>query len=457
MFKISKTINPLFSYTKNNNSQEIKTRTNNYTSVPKELAMVSAENLKAYIPSFTASADKTEVKPSKQKQIQVIESQLDKETKIIFNKLLTNGVLDNNDSNDGSSVIDNLYKIATEPRFKGLSSEQVIKDVLKALANPFSITQKFGDIPEEVAQQYQQATNQEFPEQAKNVISSDCVVASIEFNLAYSKPAEFARFAEGLSSENFMVTKTSKIDNISNGSFTNALWKLREFNTDSNIYSNWEDYTINIRPDRNAIVRARVQSSYKDPGERSVVDVLIQSALLNLGSQHTYDAITDERTGKLNSDNTGLNDLEKSFVEEVVFEMPKISVVYQNLDEQGYLTGYNCELSEMKQHIINSLNLGQNVIIGYTHLDENKQVDGGHEITIIGYKEDETGKGHFICNDTDDLKDEPIVISEDELLPLIHHAGIPKEALNPNDEYVEAWREMLNNIKQELNNGENVA
>ena len=457
MFKISKISKPILSYTKTSEAQDQKKVMSNYSTIPRELAAVSSENLKAYIPSFTAKADKTEKNPSRDKQLKTVQSQLDAESKAILKKLEGAGILDNNDSNDGSSVLYNLYKIATEPRFIGLSNQQIIKDVLKALANPFSITQKFGDIPEEIASQYQQATGNPFPENAKNVISSDCVVASIEFNLAYSKPAEFVRFAEGLSSPNYMVTKTSKIDNISNGSFTNALWKLRKFNTDSNLYKNWEDYTINIRPDRNAIVRARVQSSYKDPGERSVVDVLIQSALLNLGSQHTYDAITDERTGDLNSDNTGLNDLEKSFVEEVVFDKPTISVVYQNLDENGYLAGYNCELSEIKQHILNSLNLGQNVIIGYTHFDENKQVDGGHEITIIGYREDESGKGQFICNDTDDQKDEPIIMSEDELLPLIHHAGIPKEALNPNDEYVEAWREILNSIKQEFNKDNKVA
>lgn len=421
-------------------------------STPKEFAKVSANNLKAYIPSFTAFNKKTNKADSKhlrQTQIKTIQSQLDEESKVLFKTLSDKGILDNNDSNDGSSVMDNLYKIATEPRFTGLSSSQIIKDVLKAIDNPFSITQQFGDIPDEVALEYQDKTKTPFPETAKNVISSDCVAASMEFNLAYSKPAEFARFAAGLSGEDYMVSKTTKIENISNGSTTNALWKLRKFNTDSQIFSNWDDFKINIRPDRNAIVRARVQSSYKDPGERSVVDVLIQSAILNLCSQSTYNAITDERTGDLNNDTTGLNDLEKSFGEEVIFEMPKISVVYQNIDNDGYLTGYKCEQAETKQHILNSLNLGQNVIIGYTHFDANNQVDGGHEITIIGHKEDENGNGYFICNDTDDQKDEAIIISEKELLPKIHHAGIPKEALNPGDECVESWREILNFVKEE--------
>ncbi|MGM9993734.1 MAG: hypothetical protein ACI37R_03280 [Candidatus Avigastranaerophilus sp.] len=450
MFEIPGINSTTVQYTRQNNSlQNNKKADNNYATVPSELTKVSANNLRAYIPSFTAKANKnTEV--TKQTQIKAIKAQLDDEGKILFKNLQAAGILENNDSNDGSSVMDNLYKIATEPRFTGLSSEQIIKDVLKALANPYSITQQFGDIPDEVIAEYEQKAGKAFPENAKNVISSACVVASMEFNLAHSKPAEFARFAACLSGQDYMVSKTSKIENIADGSLTNALWKLRKFNTDSQIHSNWEDFTINIRPDRNAIVRARVQSSYKDPGERSVVDVLIQSALLNLGSQNTYNAITDERFGELNTDSTGLNEIEKSFVEEVVFEAGKFSVVYQNIDENGRLAGRNGELTETKQHILNSLNLGQNVIIGYTHFNADNQVDGGHEITIIGYQTDENGNGYFICNDTDDQKDEPITISEKELLPLIHHAGIPKEALNPEDEYQESWREILNLVKEEF-------
>ena len=222
-----------------------------------------------------------------------------------------------------------------------------------------------------------------------------------------------------------------------------SLWHLREFNTEHKVNNNWDDVTVRIKPDRNAIVRARVQSSYKDPNERSCVDVLIQSALLNLGSQHTYDALTDERTGKFNADSAGLTDFEKNFVENIVFGKPKISVVYQVLDEQGKLTGYNCELSEMKQHILKSLELGENVIVGYTHLDENNQVNGGHEITITGYKQDSKGNGYFICNDTDDNLDNLIEISEAKLLPLIHHAGISRAALSKDDIVVEPWREIL--------------
>ena len=272
----------------------------------------------------------------------------------------------------------------------------------------------------------------------------------MEFNLASRNPAEFARFAQGLTGADYSVIKKIKMSDVADG-FVSSLWMLREFNTDYAVYPNWEDVTVKVEPDRNAIVRARVQSSYRDPGERSSVDVLIQSALLNLGSQHSYDAMTDERTGKFNSDSTGLTEFEKNFVEEVVFGKPKVSVVYQQLDDNGVVIGYNCKPEETKQHILKSLELGQNVIIGYTHMDENKKVNGGHEITIIGYETDSNGKGVFICNDTDDNLSEPIRLEEEKLLPLIHHAGISKEALNPDDIIVEPWREILENYKKSLN------
>ena len=409
------------------------------------ISMASSANLMAYHPSFTSNTKQV----SERKQLYVVKSKLDKSTQALLKSLESKGILSNNSSNDGSTVLENLYKIATEPRIRGLSEKQILTDVIKALDNPSSITQKFGDIPTQVASEISQETGEQFPQQALNVVSSSCVVASMEFNLASQTPAEFVRFAEGLSGKNYSVDKNIKMSAISDGTLF-ALWQLREFDTEHSINTNWEDVNVKIKPDRNAIVRARVQASYKDPGERSCVDALIQSALLNLGSQHTYDALTDERTGKFNADNAGLTDFEKTFVENIVFGKPKISVVYQTIDENGYLTGYNCELSEMKQHILKSLQAGENVIIGYTHIDENKKINGGHEITITDYKEDEQGNGIFVCNDTDDNIDKQIEIKEQELLPLIHHAGISKSALSENDVVVESWREIVEQFQASL-------
>lgn len=446
MLNISRINNSNYIFNKNTKVENTPSKSINTCTVP--MHKTNSANLMAYHPSFTSNTASVDI-PSTKKQLLTVKSKLDKNAQATLNKLEERGILTNKDSNDGSTVLENLYKIATEPRIPGLSDKLILSEVIKALDNPSSITQKFGDIPNEVAAQIEKETGEEFPAQAKNVVSSSCVVASMEFNLASKTPAEFVRFAEGLSGKNYSVDKNIKMSSIADGTIS-SLWHLREFNTEHKISNNWEDVLIRLKPDRNAIVRARVQSSYKDPYERSCVDVLIQSALLNLGSQHTYNALTDERTGKFNADNAGLTDFEKNFVEEVVFGHPKISVVYQTLDENGILTGYNCELSEMKQHILKSLELNENVIIGYTHIDENNRVNGGHEITITGYRQDESGNGYFICNDTDDNQDYLIEISEEKLLPLIHHAGISKAALSKDDVVVEPWREIVDEFQKIL-------
>ncbi|MBR1943737.1 hypothetical protein IJ843_08395 [bacterium] len=434
---------------KRNTEAQKNTNIQDYTANNQDLKTIDAENLKAYHPSFTAfwNSNKKDVQTDSSLQFDIIKSKLDKKSAKQLENLQQKGILLNNTSNDGSTVLDNLYKIISEPRIQGLDEKIILTEVINALDNPYSITQKFGDIPDNVAEEISRETGEKVPETAKNVVSSSCVAASMEFNLADRCPAEFARFAAGLSSENYSVDKNIKISDFSEN-FVEGIWKLREFNTINKVNQNWEDVTVKLHPDRNAIVRARVQTSYKNPGERSCIDVLIQSAILNFASQNSYNAITDERTGKFNPDKTGLTDFEKNFAEQVIFETPKYSVVYQDLDENGFLKGYNSTLEGTKQHILKSLQLGQNVIIGYTHMNADKQVDGGHEITIIGYEKDKNGKGSFICNDTDDDIDEPVKISEEKLLPLIHHAGITKEALNPEDTVVNPWREYLADFKQ---------
>lgn len=404
------------------------------------------ENLKAYLPSFTREKNV----PSQKQKLSLVNSKLDKQTKKILSNLESNGILFDKSSNDGTSVLDNLYKIASEERLTGLNSTQIITETINALNNPYIITQKFGDIPTSVENEVSEQTGEKIPDRARNVVSSSCVVASMEFNLASRKPAEFARFVAGLTGKDYSVEKNLKMSDMS-GSFLSSMWDLRKFNTESKI-ENWDNFNIIIRPDRNAIVRARVQSSYKDPGERSCIDVLIQSALLNLGSQNTYNSITDERAiTDFNNDKNGLTDYEKNFVEQIVFETPKLSVVYQNIDpETGKLVGYNCKPEETKQHILKSLELGNNVIIGYTHLDEDNVVNGGHEITIVGYTQEADGSGYFVCNDTDDDIDAPVKIKEEKLLPLIHHAGISYAALSKDDVVSETWRDIINYFKDNI-------
>jgi len=375
--------------------------------------------------------------PEQNEKYNEIKNVADPETKQRLKNLIKTGRLLNKNSNDGSTTLDNLHKIATTERFAGLDNQVVLRETVKEIENPFIITQKFGDIPKEVdplITEYEnqlQANNKApqgmttDPKEYNVEYSSTCPAASMQFNLADKKPAEYARIAADLTSPEGQFVKKVKYGNIS-PSLLESLELLKDFNvTIKKPAKNWDDVDVLVKPDANAIVRAQVQNSYQDPGERSSVGTLMQSAFMNLASQNAYNSLTDKRYGKFSSNNEGLTEFEKNFLESVVDDEPKVSIVYQNIDEDQKLQGYNFDFKSTEDHLLQSLGSGSNVIIGIIEFDKDHKVIGGHEITVIGAKKDLKGNVSFICNDTDDDYTGPIMVSSEELVPKIHHAGIP--------------------------------
>lgn len=399
--------------------------------------------------SFGASQLRTSLSGKEEtEKYNEISKLVDKKTKKQLGELLKNGKLLNSNSNDNSTTLDNLYKISANKRVQGLNKTILLEDVINTIYHPYDITQKFGDIP--VNMQKDIITEEQ--NQGKNISASDldvksstCPAASIEFNLAHKMPAEFARMAEGLTSENISVDKKISVKDLSQG-LIDSIWMLNEFGVEHNL-SDWNTLNVKLKPDRNAIIRARVQNSYRNNDERSVIDVLMQSTFMNVGAQNTYDSLIDKRVPKYNDDDSGLIDIEKNFAEELATGKGKVCVTYQKIDDNGKLTGYECEQKETLSHIQNTLNNGDNVIIGYTYCDQDNNIIGGHEITIIGIETDKKGNQFFICNDTDDGLSAPIKYPVSEMLPKIHHAGIPKSILVNNVEFVDGWRELMQAYK----------
>lgn len=406
-------------------------------------------------PAFTASQKISNIRTSlatreeKQKYSAVLK-RADKQTKKQIEALLKNGILLNSNSNDNSTVLDNLYLLATTPRAEGLSQSGILRDTVATLTYPYDITQQFGDIPDKYRQKALELNSTKTTNYLDNINQNDidvrysgtCVAASIEFNLAKKMPAEFARFAQGLSSREMSINKTINMNNLADN-LLDGVWLLNAFEIPFEM-KGYEKALLKFAPDKNALLRAQIQTTDRDPYERSPLDVLMQSTFMNIGSQQSYNTLTDKRKGKFNQNDKGLIEFEKTFAESVVEDRNKISVTYQTVDDNARLIGYETDRETMRRHLTEALDMGENVIIGYTQVDINNVIINGHEITIVGYKKQPNGKLTFICNDTDDNISRPIEYDEDYLLPKIHHAALPKSVvandLNITPTWVEGFR-----------------
>lgn len=361
---------------------------------------------------------------------------------------LKSGQLLKNNSNNKSTVLDNLYKILTEDRDEGLDKITILEECLDILTNPYVITQTCEDIPSEYQKQIIgiiTGLSTDPKEIAKtkwelnNMHTGTCPAASIEFDLATKQTAEFFRMVEGLTSPKIEVSKIIKTNSLSDKA-SDSIYLLTTFKTPYKKVS-FDSAEVLLKPDKNAIIRARIQNQHKDKGERSIIDVLMQSTFMQLGSQQTYDSLTDKRAPNAwTQEDGGLIDFEKTYVESVVEDKNTTSVTYQEVNEDGLLTGYTKDFGTIKKELLDTLKMGHNIIIGYTWPDP--QNDGklaGHEITIVGYKIKPNGEGVFICQDSDDDKATPIEMTESFLLPKIHHAGLPDEIASRDFKYEDSW------------------
>lgn len=407
---------------------------------PAKVQSAPTDNSYASIPSFmgTVSNDvavRTSLATKEEKEkYNHLTKHLSKDERVMLDVLLKKGALLKNNSNDKSTALDNLYKMTTTPRATGMNSDLLLKHTVRTIYDPHTITQRFGNIPQE----YETKVLDELTNNSKNMIergivksdltdfySGCCVAASEEFNLASTNPAEFTRFAEGLTSPNMAVKKTIKLDSLSDKAL-DAIWLLNAFEIPYEA-KDFKTATLTIAPDKYAYIREQIQEKYQHNLERSPIDVLMQSAFMNIGSQQTYNSLNDTRSGKFSNDDRGLIDFEKTFLESVVEDKNITSVTYQKVDENQKVIGYEADYDTVKNQLLETLNTGKNIIIGYTMTDENNYIKGGHEITIVGSKVDNNGQLSFICNDTDDDNPQAIEYPASYLIPKIHHAGIPTE------------------------------
>ena len=406
------------------------------------------------LPSFEAASavisTRTVLTDSEVPKYNQVASILDKKDKKTLALALKSGILLKNDSENRSTVLDNLYKIATLRRLDGLSADTIAKDVLNTVVKPAIITQKFGDIPAIVRPQvieYMAGGSQDAREWVRQeqeldeMYSGCCVAASVEFNLAHRHPAEFSRFVEGLTSPKMEVKKTIDLNELSKNT-VDAIWLLDAFEVPYEL-KDLNKAVLTLKPDKDAVIRARIQNYYRDKLERSSVDVLMQSMLMQLGTEQTYSSLLDKRGAKFSREEKGLIDFEKTFIESVVKNQDTTSVVYQTVDENQRVVGQEADYATIKSQILETLSMGENVIIGYLLTDSTGTIENAHEITIIDARKTSTGEVIFICNDTDDDIPYPIEYSESYLIPKIHHAGLPTAVAEKNMELTDNWQILM--------------
>lgn len=428
--------------------------------------------------TFRANNDKTGVtfrtklaSKEEKEYFNTVSSAISGEDKKLLNGLLKSGILLKNNSDDKSTVLDNLYKIATTERAEGLDKTVILKNVIRTLAFPYSINQKLGDIPPEYKAKVLGSlldnkelglnTLQEADAKFNDLHSSTCPTACVEFNLASKHQAEFARFANDLTSPKLSTEKIVDLRNLSKN-LGEAVRLLNMFNTNFEVIDA-NKVKITLKPDKDALLRAQIQTKHQDGMERNATDVLIQSTLMNLGSQQTYNSLIDERKGDIATENTGLIEFEKTFIESVAENKSTTSMLYQQVDDNLVVTGYECDFATTKQQILDTLKRDQNVIIGITFFEKDKEqpdpnrpadaIAGGHEITIVGARTDKNGETIFICQDSDDEVNMPIEYPESWLLPRLHHAGLPEDiAERTMPDTKENWQITMDNYKELKNN-----
>ena len=430
------------------------------------------ETMKTSSPAFRAEAYTSAVTvrtalttKDEKKKYKEISEELDAKYRRKLDYALKSGILLKNDSDDKSSVLDNLHKILKEERDPGLDGRTILEECLDIIQNPYVITQTCEDIPREykvpvigLVTNMSEDENEinEANYNLDNMHTGTCPTASVEFDLATKNPAEFFRIVEGLTSSANEAYKIIDMDALSDKTL-DAVWLLNKFKTPHKVL-NFDKAAVVLKPDKNALIRARIQNNHRDKGERSIIDVLMQSTMMQLGSQQTFDSLTDKRAPNAwTEEDGGLIDFEKTYVESIMENKNTVSVIYQKVDQNGRLEGYEKDFATIKKELLDTLKLGHNIIIGYTWPDpDNDNKLAGHEITIVGSKTGKNGETIFICQDSDDNLDKPIEMPESFLIPKIHHAGLPEEIASRDFDYEESWKYGVDDFEkmQKAKNGE---
>lgn len=366
-------------------------------------------------------------------------------------KLLKQGILQNTKAEDGHSALYHIYAMLTTRRAQGYDPKELVNETVDILSRPYAITQKFGPLSEGAVQKILMVRN--YPESMQPGVkppsklltrndlivqdSGTCVSSSVMYYMADREPAELARHLNELTSPMNAFFEKVKLSEISPDNPAEALNTLKE-NQINYTFSGPGEVTVKVNLPAAGTMRAMdSQFAPADHRYRNAMETAYQSALTFL-ADHTYDPATDKMdAGPGEEGQKGLTEPKKTLMETIVKENGGVqSVTYQAVDSKvnpvpseennSYLFGYNRTFEQTTNDIIQSLKMKEPVVVGTTDTDETGAIVTGHEITITGaYNDPIDNQLKFVVADSDDQKPKLVVKSAKELIPTIHHAGMP--------------------------------
>lgn len=401
--------------------------------------------------------------PKQQVKYNIINKALDKKYREKLEKALKYGKL-TEDKSQSQSVLDSLHRILTTPRVKGLDGIKLVQECLDIMENPNIITQLAEDIPEEYltesakryydaidkielniqAQSYnlrtaknkeevitkggslRQPTKQEKEKYIEYELKhrwavGTCAAASIEYDLATKQPANFFALVEQLTSPKGKITKKNYIHPL-HFIFNTQATGLNT-NNPAPIPIGQTDFTetIELKADEEAYYLAKIQNNHKDKHERSMIDILTQSMIMNLGSGNIYNSLTDRRkNGKVfELENSGLKANEVDYAKNVLTGNESYLAAYASYSPNGRTPLLSKKY--IKEQLLEAIKNGENIVVTYT------TSACGHAITIIDYITNDNGEGFFVCQDSCNQNAKPEVYDEDFILSHIAHANYKKD------------------------------
>ncbi len=387
------------------------------------------------------------------KMYNALKHQLDKAGRKRLKSLMKNGVLDDLDTDDRHSTLYHLYAMSTTRRGRGYDSKRLLAETLEILDRPYLITQKFAPLSENVAREILSTRANPGLNRAGvapaikpltwndlNVENSaTCVSSSVMYYMAEKKPGELARHLNELTSPMNAFFEKAKLDEISPDDPSKAYQILKQ-NGIKYYMSGPNEVTVKVELPLAGKLRA--VDSQKVPGNqdaRNAIETAYQSALTYLATK-SYDPATDLRDSEVPGETSkGLTEPEKTLMETIIKDNGGVmSITYQAVagkanpkpgeESNSYLYGYTRPFEQTVSDIIEALKIGEFVIIGITDTDQSGAIVGGHEITITSaFVDKKDGELKFVVADSDDGVPAPVVRTARELIPRIHHAGLPLE------------------------------